>query len=256
MAHMDHTYRIPGGRTGILLIHGPSETTTQMHLIANDLGRAGHTVLCPRLANHCGDEADLKAGTSQANTWQDRLTDCEAALDELRQSCDTVVVGGLSTGALLSLALATKHPGKVDGLALLAPVIQQIPWYARLFRAVVSKTIGTLEHSDLAEAVRSALPDITQPVLIVHPRQDGYAGLHNAWYLQNHLPGTVEMVVLDNSNHMMSVDTQRDVVVDRTVSFIDRVARKIAKPCQKRAPALAPAKSYAWRPSALQPVTA
>jgi len=298
MTIKDHTYRIQGGRTGILLIHGLCGTPTEMRYVANGLGRAGYTVLCPQLAGHCGTEEDIKA-----STWQDWLGSCERGLDELRQTCDTVIVGGLSTGAILSLALAAKHPGKIDGLALLAPVIWLngwlIPWYARLFRTVFSKTLANLikfpdlhphgikdarirefilsamnsgdssvaglpstpggavlEHRRLADAVRRAIPGITQPVLIVHPREDDYADLNNAWYLQRHLPGTVDMVVLDDSYHIVTVDRQRDVVVERTVGFVDRVVRKISKPCKKPAPQYAPAKTAPALRPALQPVAA
>lgn len=280
----DHTYRIPGGRTGILLIHGLCGTPTEMRYVANGLGRAGFTVNCPQLAGHCAGQTELAE-----STWQDWLESCERGLDELRATCDTVIVGGLSTGALLSLALAEKHKTKVDGIALLAPVLWLngwlIPWYARLFRILRWKSLANMvqfpdlhphgikdarirdfiinamasgdsslaglpstpgaavfEHRLLSEHVRKVLNGIAQPALIVHPREDDYADLNNAWHLQRNLRGTVDMVVLDDSYHIVTVDRQRDVVIERTVSFVERVIRHKQRPVRAPAPQAAAAR--------------
>jgi carboxylesterase len=293
MTLKDHTYRIPGGKVGILLIHGLCGTPTEMRYVANGLGRAGYTVLCPQLAGHCGSEADLKAAT-----WQEWYASCEVGLAELRKTCDVVMVGGLSTGALLSLAIAANNPDTVDGLVLLAPVLWLngwlIPWYARLFRTVFSKRIANLikfpdlhphgikdarirefiinslaglpstpggavlEHRWLADEVRRLVPGIQQPALIIHPREDDYADLNNAWYLQRKLPGMVDMVVLDDSYHIVTVDRQRDVVVERTVGFVERLVQQIAKgrrPAKAKAPVAQAARQARTAPS-LQPIAA
>jgi carboxylesterase len=143
MASKDHTYRSAGNKTGVLLVHGLCGTPTEMRYVANGLARAGYTVLCPQLAGHCGSAEDIKN-----TSWQDWYKSCEAGLDELRQTCDTVIVGGLSTGALLALVLAAEHPDKVQGVTLYAPVLWLngwlIPWYARLFRIIGNKTIANM----------------------------------------------------------------------------------------------------------------
>lgn len=139
----DHSYRIAGGRTGVLLMHGLCGTPSEMRYVANGLARAGHTVICPQLAGHCGSIEDLKAAT-----WQDWYESARAALTELRQTCDRVIVGGLSTGAVLSLLLAAEHPEDVHGLALLAPTLWangwNTPWYTPLFRLVRFKAIANM----------------------------------------------------------------------------------------------------------------
>ena len=60
----------------------------------------------------------------------------------------------------------------------------------------------------------------------MHPREDDYADLNNAWYLQRNLKGMVDMVVLDDSYHIVTIDRQRHVVVDRTVAFVEFVANR------------------------------
>lgn len=139
----DHTYRVAGGRVGVLLLHGLCGTPSEMRFIANGLARNGYTVLCPQLAGHCGSIEDMKAAT-----WQDWYDSAKRALAELRKDCDTVVVGGLSTGAVLSLMLAAEHPDEVQSLALFAPTLWvngwNVPWYARLFRLVGTKRLANM----------------------------------------------------------------------------------------------------------------
>ena len=64
--------------------------------------------------------------------------------------------------------------------------------------------------------------DVRQPALIVHPREDDRASLRNMRYLQGKLSGLVETVVLDDSYHVITLDRQRHVVVDRTLDFVAR----------------------------------
>ena len=277
MSVKDHSYRVAGGRVGVLLLHGLCGTPTEMRFVANGLARAGYTVHCPQLAGHCGTEEDIKN-----TTWQDWYASSEAALVEIRKECDTVIVGGLSTGAVLSLLLAANHPDKVQGTALFAPTLWLngwlIPWHARLFRMVFSKRVANmigfpdlhphgikdqrirdfiqsalfsgdsstaglpntpggavLEHRRLVNATKRRLGDIHQPALIVHPREDDYADLDNAWYLQRNLKGMVDMVVLEDSYHIVTVDRQRHVVVDRATSFVEMVVKRLQTATAKAA---------------------
>ena len=85
----DQGYRFSGGRTGYLLIHGLGGTPMEMRFIAQGLARAGHTVVCPQLAGHCGTADDIKK-----TTWQDWYGTVEKAHAELRRECDVVFVAG------------------------------------------------------------------------------------------------------------------------------------------------------------------
>lgn len=271
----DHSFRIKGGRIGVLLIHGLAGTPIEMRYVASGLAHAGYTVHCPQLAGHCGTEEDLKA-----STWQDWYKSCEDALDELRQECDFVIAGGLSTGAVLGLMLAAKRPGDVQATALYAPTLWLngwlIPWYARLFNTVFNKRVANLikfpdmhphgikdprirefvrsalfsddssqaglpntpggavlEHRWLVNALMPLLKDIAQPALIMHPREDDYAALDNAWHLQKTLKGKVEMTVLEDSYHIITIDRQRHIVVEQTAAFIANTAMQHAESAAK-----------------------
>ena len=67
-----------------------------------------------------------------------------------------------------------------------------------------------------------------QPALIVHPRDDDMASLKNAQYLQAHLGGLVDTLVLDDSYHMVTLDQQRHIVAERTGRFVSWVEGAIA----------------------------
>ena len=261
MAIADRTIYLPGGRTGFLLIHGLGGTPVELRFIALGLARAGHTVLCPQLAGHCGTAAELAA-----TCWQDWYATVEAAHARLANECDIVIVGGLSAGAILALHSAAQHPKDVHGTVLFAPTLWLdgwgVPWYSRLFalvtrrwladlfwfserepfgikdervRALVTAAIQSGDSSQagqlsnpggvmlelwwLVKTVRCELSTIRQPSLIVHPREGDRASLRNALHLQNELAGRVEVLVLNDSYHVITLDRQRQVVIDRTNRF-------------------------------------
>jgi carboxylesterase len=85
--------------------------------------------------------------------------------------------------------------------------------------------IAALERQRLVDAVAPEIGRITTPVLIIHPREDAYAGLSNATRLQEWLGGPVELVVLEDSYHLVTVDRQRGVVLDRTLDFLARIGK-------------------------------
>ena len=106
-------FRLSGGRSGVLLIHGLTGTPAEMRFVGNGLNRAGFTVLGMQLAGHCGDEADLLA-----TGWKDWYASVVDAAARLRDEVDHLFVAGLSMGAVLALKLAIDRPREVDGVGL------------------------------------------------------------------------------------------------------------------------------------------
>jgi carboxylesterase len=72
----------------------------------------------------------------------------------------------------------------------------------------------------LVDDLRGKLGEIKQPVLLLHPREDDRASLRNSMYLQKHLGGRVETVILEDSYHVVTLDKQRDVVLQKSMSFV------------------------------------
>src|SRR5262245_10839537 len=83
-----------------------------------------------------------------------------------------------------------------------------------------------LEFRCLAESVEKELGQIKQPALIFHPRFDDQSDMSNSILLLRKLGGLTEVVVLDDSYHMVTLDRQRAEVAARSVAFCARVARQ------------------------------
>ncbi len=170
---VDRSQFLPGGRLGILLIHGLGGTPVELRFIAQGLARAGRTVYCPQLAGHCGTPEELRR-----STWRDWYESVEQAHDRLKQHCDIVLAGGLSMGAILALRLAQQRPDGVHGLLLFAPTLKldgwSMPWYSRLLQYV--RPLPIKFEFDLPEHEPHGLKDERVRALVVSSMQSGDAG--------------------------------------------------------------------------------
>ncbi len=83
------------------------------------------------------------------------------------------------------------------------------------------------EFMQLAREVKKRLGEIKHPTAIFHPRQDDQSDLSNAVTLQTKLGGLVEVTVLDDCYHMVTLDKQRSIVVDRAVDFAQRLTQRL-----------------------------
>jgi carboxylesterase len=141
----------PGGRSGVLLIHGLTGTPMEMRLLGKGLNRAGFTVHGMQLAGHCGSTEDLLA-----TGWHDWYASVEQAADSLLGKVDHLFVGGLSMGALLALKLAAERPRQVSGVGGYGATFRydgwSIPWLARLsFMLPLLKKFGIGRHHSFLE---------------------------------------------------------------------------------------------------------
>jgi carboxylesterase len=85
------------------------------------------------------------------------------------------------------------------------------------------------QHCDLVDAVKRELNSIDAPALLIQARDDDMASLRNSEYLQRHLGGRVNTVILDDSYHIITVDRQRDIVIDSSTAFATSLAARRAK---------------------------
>jgi carboxylesterase len=274
MAITDRSFTVGEGRTGFLLIHGLGGTPIELKFVAKGLARRGFKVHCCQLAGHCGTHDDLVA-----TGWCDWFASVEQAFDRLRNECDTVIVGGLSMGAVLALHLAATRPTQVHGLSLYAPTLWYdgwaMPWYRFMLRFSMMSALGrwavrrfysftetapygikdptiravvvaamnsgdstqagilttpghaVVELFDLVKTVKSELPSITAPVMIVQARDDDLSSLANTVHLQRHLGGLVDTLSLNDSYHIVTVDRQRDLLIDATVAYAYLLSERI-----------------------------
>ncbi len=110
----------------VLLLHGLTGMPSEMRPIERHIKALGFEIVTPLLPGHGATHRELLE-----TTWRDWVDGARRALDDLASRSDSVVVAGLSMGALLATLLAAEDP-RVAGIALLSPTMRydgsSIPW--------------------------------------------------------------------------------------------------------------------------------
>lgn len=254
-------FAFEGGDTGCLLIHGFTATPQEMRFLGQRLHAAGHGVLGMRVAGHGTTVRDC-----ERTSHEDWYASVRAALREIRSRSRRVVVVGQSMGALLALRLAADEPHAVNGLALLAPaLVLSQPWLAWIAPALpllaylvpgIDKGPGDVADAAVRAAratypvvplralgqlvrlqgvVRDLLPQVRQPALLVHSKQDHTCPLVNLDLLSGRLGGPIERLLLEDSYHVVSIDVEREKVATAVADFVRR--RAAGGPGASRRPA-------------------
>lgn len=238
---------LPGGRTGVLLIHGFTGLPAELLLMGKYLQAEGYTVLGVRLAGHGTTVEDMSHMTGE--DWLDSARDGYALL---QGACDKVVVAGHSMGGILALLLAAEkeaagvismsapiYIAEERGIAMLPPRAacrgQFVPKARRRLKHVppaVNHTYrsmpleGVHEMLDLIERAKKVLPSIKIPALLLHSLNDRTADAESALYLREHLGSEEKTLVwLKSSGHLIPVGEERDLVFASAAAFIARIMR-------------------------------
>ena len=250
--HLDPSaFWLEGGPVGVLLIHGFTGSPPEMRLVGDYLNHRGLTVSGPLLPGHGTTAEDL-------NRWQwtDWTAHIEGALGQLQAGCETVFVGGLSMGALLTLYLAAQHPelsGAIvyspatmvaNRLIYLSPILKylrrQVPKpgegdsdltdaeaEGRLWSYETHPTFVTHQLLKLSRQVRRLLPQVTCPLLVIHSTLDRTIHPNSAPLTYDRAGSTdKELVTLHNSGHCLTVDSEWESVAEKTYQFIHERAKK------------------------------
>ncbi|MGG6462103.1 alpha/beta hydrolase [Solilutibacter silvestris] len=80
------------------------------------------------------------------------------------------------------------------------------------------------ELHQLAKRVRRQLSQVSAPCLVAHASDDDIASLDNAEVVLRSVSGPTELLLLDNSYHMITIDREHRLLIDRSASFFDRIA--------------------------------
>lgn len=233
---------LEGGPTGILLSHGFTATTAEVRPLAERLHAHGYTVAAPLLPGHNTHPRDLNRVT-----WQDWLAAFEEMYARLASRCEAVVTGGESTGALLALLHASRHP-EVRGLLLYAPALRLnltaldrfrlrllapfVPWVRKAnaddsmpWKGYwVNPLKGTLQLLKLQDEVRAALPRVTAPLLVVQGRLDQTVHPSVPDEILNRVRASIkESHWMEQSTHCVILDRERDAVAEITLRFLEAV---------------------------------
>jgi carboxylesterase len=74
--------------------------------------------------------------------------------------------------------------------------------------------------------VTPRLGAIKTPALVIQAREDDLSSIRNAQYLQRCLGGIVDTLILDDSYHIVTVDRQRDLLIESSVAFATVLAAR------------------------------
>ena len=244
-------FDLPGERGACLLIHGFTGSPWDVLPLGEALSRAGFAVKGVRLPGHgTTPEAMLEA---RAPDW---LLACDEALAALPRG--RVAVAGLSMGALLALVLAARHPGRVAGVAALAPAVRfrdrglnslrrlraAIPLLELLRPWVRKSSTDILDpESRAASPVLPAWPSarlrdlwemqdlawgsaarVACPVLVLAAAEDHVVDARGASALVRRLRASpsVRYVRIENSAHILPRDRNAALVAAEVTAFVER----------------------------------
>lgn len=239
-------FELRGGPDAVLLLHGLTGSTFEMHHVARRLHGEGMRCLAPVMAGHGGAPADL-VGVP----WSEWLAKARRDLARLEGARRTFVVG-CSMGALVACALAHDHPERVDALVLLAPALElHLPGklgallggVRLLRRVVVPKTAGAdvrdlemrrrhvtlpgvplaavAELRALSRHVDRQLPGIAAPALVVAGAHDHTVTVGGARRLARRIgSGPARLLLLEESWHLVGIDVERDRCADAAAEFL------------------------------------
>ncbi|MFD7868334.1 alpha/beta hydrolase [Streptomyces sp. NPDC059783] len=243
-------FRHEGGEVGVLLCHGFTGSPQSLRPWADHLAARGFTVSLPLLPGHGTRWEDM-----QITGWQDWYAEVDRELRALLERCEQVFVFGLSMGGALALRLAARYGDAVAGLVLVNPAnkVHGLSAYALpVARHLVRTTKGLA--SDIAKEgvqetgydrvplhaahsvrnffrlVDTELPQVTQPVLLLHSRRDHVVPPADTIRILSRISSTdVEEILLEQSYHVATLDHDAERIFDESVSFIGRLAPSLGK---------------------------
>ena len=233
-----------GSDVGVLLCHGFSGTPQSLRPWARRLADEGLSVRLPLLPGHGTAWQDLNL-----TRWEDWYAAASAALDDLVARCRSVVVGGLSMGGAIAARLGAERGPDVAGLVLVNPAfvaddpkLKALPVIKHLVGSVagIAGDIAKPGSVELAydrtplralhslvqswEASVHRLPQITQPLLLMHSRVDHVVPPRSSALLLSRVSSRdVTEVVLENSFHVATLDNDADLIEKTSLEFVARV---------------------------------
>jgi carboxylesterase len=242
--HLDPSaFFLEGGPVGVLLIHGFTGAPIEMRMVGDYLHRQGLTVSGPLLPGHGTIVDDMNRCR-----WTDWTGHVEKALADLQSRCETVFVGGLSMGSLLTLYLAANH-SELSGIIIYSPAVKvadRLLYLAPVLKYAIPKKRKSddsdltdpeaelrLWHYDenpafaahellkLIRLVRRLLPQVTCPTLTIYSILDQAIHPDSARYTHEHVGSSdKELIRLANSGHCLTVDSEWEFVALKTYEFI------------------------------------
>jgi len=233
-------FLLPGGKTGVVLIHGFTGSPKEMRLMGEALNQRGLSVLGVRLAGHATQPEDMAR-----TRWWDWLASVEDGIHLLSGVCDRVFYAGLSLGGVLALIAGARLPPKgiitmsapftVDGRVRYARAFKWfMPWVKKEnassqdesdphrhveYTAYSSQSLAELY--DAIQVMHRSLELIRVPVLLINSQGDLTVPLDHAQKIRALLKNAnTDQIILEKSGHVVTEDVEREIVFNAAWQFI------------------------------------
>jgi carboxylesterase len=232
----------PGGKRGVLLIHGYLTSPAEMRPLGEYLAAEGMTVLGIRLRGHATRPQAL-----DDVPWEAWVANVRGGLARLREVCPWVSVAGLSLGGALALYVAAQaSPARV--VAMATPdfnVVRRMPmrWLERVARLIPAlpklgsdvrdpagrrarctyhqiRLKSVLELVEFLMGTDVMLPYVHAPTLLIHARQDRVVPPASAERIAQRLGGPVALHWLARGGHPLLDDYDRHIAFAATRDWL------------------------------------
>jgi carboxylesterase len=236
---------------GCLLIHGFTGAPQGLRWLGGCLNRRGYTVCGIRLAGHATRPADMIR-----TRWQDWLLSVEDGCNLLRSCTDQIFLLGLSMGGVLSLTAAAQF--EIRGVVAMSafydlPTNISLPaWVIRILSCFMPYMRKGKVHKEnwfdiaarqkhisysvlpvrsaselkcLVTEMRTALPRINVPVLLIHSRDDLYLEKNSMQQIFDQLTTPDKhMLWVEGGGHNIAEEPTREKIFEAAADFIQRVS--------------------------------
>ncbi|SIS38408.1 alpha/beta hydrolase [Salimicrobium flavidum] len=226
-----------GNEIGIVVLHGFTGTTQSMRPLAEAYAKEGYTVVCPKLIGHGTTPEDMEQST--AEEW---IQSAENAFAWLENRCNRIFVVGLSLGGTLSLYLAANK--NVDGLAVINPAVN-VPEMVQMAKSelrfvdsigsdIKKKDVSELTYHktpvrslkhlrNLMAKVHEQLSEVKAPMIVFVSEEDHVVPPDNGQTVFDMaFSEEKELVHLENSYHVATLDNDQDLIIERCLEFFSR----------------------------------
>lgn len=231
---------------GVLILHGFTASLDTVKGLVPTVERLALPYRMPLMRGHGTRYEDLE-GVGPAEWY----ADAEAAMVDLLQEVEQVVVVGLSMGGLVTLNLAWRHPDKLKAMVLLAPALRfadplvaLTPLLGLLFRFWNSPNsfadrelakgctnypkfpVSTFnKFLNYANETEGHLGEIRVPALVLHSRKDTIIHPITVKLLEERLGSPQKRVIwFERSGHEMMQDLEAEAVFEAIGGYLAELA--------------------------------
>ncbi len=244
---------IVNGSDGVLLVHGYAGTPREVSDLALVFAQAGFSVEVPLLPGHGTAFEEILT-----TTWTDYADAIDAAYQKLAAHCQNIVVGGLSLGGSLATWLVLQHPTiagliSINGIFKLPDIVTRemisnvlangilffpVPGVslkdpkqaAKLISYGKTPVAPMLSILEALEGIEVSLGEVRCPVLCFTSLLDRGSPNANRLLIKG-VSGSVENVILERSEHVATLDFDKDILEAHALDFVQKLVQESPFQC-------------------------